>query len=399
MCSHLLVPILLLCFAVAATAAASPPLPDHLAGDAAAIIALSRNVSSQGWNRLALWVDSFGARVSGSQQLESALDFALDLMRKEGFDNVHDEPVMIPKWVRGEESLHMLSPYPKRMNFLGLGSSVGSGGAAINASVLLVHSFDELHARAADAAGKIIVYNYVCDWSKGGDYCYGQMVQYRYNGASEAAKVGGVASLVRSLTEYSLGTPHTGIQAYADGVKQIPTACITTEDADFLDRMQQRGADVVLSLYMEAQNFPMVQSRNLVAEITGSLHPEQVVMFGGHVDSWDVGQGAQDDGAGFMLSFQALSLIKQLGLKPVRTIRLVGWVCEVPCPPPPPTPSLCCPTQLPLPFHPLPLLPGVWRIRRRAILQGAPGGGGQHVCCIRKRFGRLHARGLGVYRQ
>ena len=93
--------------------------------------------------------------------------------------------------------------------------------------------------------------------------------------------------------------------------------------------MQQRGVDVVLSLYMEAQNFPMVQSRNLVAEITGSQYPEQIVMFGGHVDSWDVGQGAQDDGAGFMLSFQAMSLIKQLGLKPLRTIRLVGWVCEV----------------------------------------------------------------------
>jgi carboxypeptidase Q len=355
--SRLLVAILLLCFAVAAASAAPPPLPDHLAADAAAIIALSRNTSAQGWNRLALWVDSFGARVSGSQQLESALDFALDLMRKEGFDNVHDEAVMIPKWVRGEESLHMLSPYPKRMNFLGLGSSVGSGGAAINASVLLVHSFDELHARAADAAGKIIVYNYVCDWStKGGDYCYGQMVQYRYNGASEAAKVGAVAALVRSLTEYSLGTPHTGIQSYADGVKQIPAACITTEDADFLERMQQRGADVVLSLYMEAQNFPMVQSRNLVAEITGSLHPEQVVMFGGHVDSWDVGQGAQDDGAGFMLSFQALSLIKQLGLKPLRTIRLVGWVCEVTCLYPPASLFPCHSAQLPpSPTHP-PLL-------------------------------------------
>ena len=317
--------IAVLLLAAVAASAAPPPLPDHLAADAAAIIALSRNTSAQGWNRLSLWVDSFGARVSGSQQLESALDFALDLMRKEGFDNVHDEPVMIPKWVRGEEDLRMLSPYSKRMNFLGLGSSVGTGGVAINASVLLVHSFDELHARAADAVGKIIVYNYECDWAgRGGDYCYGQMVHYRYNGASEAAQVGGVASLVRSLTEYSLGTPHTGIQSYADGVKQIPTACITTEDTDFLDRMQQRGVDVVLSLYMEAQNFPMVQSRNIVAEITGSLHPEQIVMFGGHVDSWDVGQGAQDDGAGFMLSFQALSLIKQLGLKPLRTIRLVN---------------------------------------------------------------------------
>jgi carboxypeptidase Q len=355
---------LVILVASAVASASPPPLPDHLAADAAAIIALSRNASAQGWNRLSLWVDSFGARVSGSQQLESALDFALDLMRKEGFDNVHDEPVMIPKWVRGEESLRMLSPYPKKMNFLGLGSSVGTGGTDINASVLLVHSFDELHARAADAAGKIVVYNYACDWSgRGGDFCYGQMVQYRYNGASEAAKVGAVASLVRSLTEYSLGTPHTGIQSYADGVKQIPAACITTEDADFLDRMQQRGVDVVLSLYMEAQNFPMVPSRNLVAEIAGSHYPEQVVMFGGHVDSWDVGQGAQDDGAGFMLSFQALSLIKQLGLKPLRTIRLVGWVCEVSAPlpfkqfpclshhstlrPPPPSLSLsvCPPLQ------------------------------------------------------
>jgi carboxypeptidase Q len=353
MLSRSLVAAVLFLFASAAVSAAPaiPPLPGHLAADAAAIIALSRNNSDQGWNRLSLWVDSFGARVSGSQQLESALDFALDLMRKEGFDNVHDEAVMIPKWVRGDESLRMLAPYPKRMNFLGLGTSVGTGGVAINASVLLVHSFDELHQRAAEAVGKIVVYNYACDWSgKGGDYCYGQMVQYRYNGASEAAKVGGVASLVRSLTEYSLGTPHTGIQAYADGVKQVPAACITTEDADFLDRMQQRGVNVELSLYMEAQNFPMVASRNLVAEITGSVHPEQIVMFGGHVDSWDVGQGAQDDGAGFMLSFQALSLIKQLGLKPLRTIRLVGWVCEVSPSPPRLNPlSLPSTSQPPLP--------------------------------------------------
>jgi carboxypeptidase Q len=187
-----------------------PPLPQHLAADAAAIIALASSINTSGWNRLADWVDIHGARLSGSMQLEKALDYALSAMKSDGFDNVHEEIVNVSKWTRGEETLKMVFPYNKTMNFLSIGSSVGTEGAAIVAPVLVVASFDELTARQSEAPGKIVVFNYYCDWATlGGLACYEKSAGYRSVGANAASAVGAVAVLVRSLTEYSLGTPHT----------------------------------------------------------------------------------------------------------------------------------------------------------------------------------------------
>lgn len=207
--SHLSV-ILAIAFFAFSAVAQPPPLPGHLAADAAAIIALASSIPTSGWDRLSNWVDLHGARLSGSMQLEKALDYALAEMTSDGFDNVHEEFVNVSKWTRGEESLKMISPYNKTMNFLSIGSSVGTGGVPIVAPILVVSSFDELTARKCEAIGKIVVFNYFCDWaSLGGLACYEKSAGYRSVGANAAFAAGAVAVLVRSLTEFSLGTPHT----------------------------------------------------------------------------------------------------------------------------------------------------------------------------------------------
>jgi carboxypeptidase Q len=296
-------------------------LPSSFAGQVARILALANN-STSGFDRLSSWVDLVGPRISGSAALEHALDVALQEMEHEGFQNVHAEAATVPRWVRGSESLTLLQPYVKSLGLLGLGSSIGGD---VTGEVLVVRTFDELDSRAA---GKIVLFNYVCDWARSADACYGQMVTYRVDGASHAAKFGALASLTRSLTGRSLYTPHTGDMNYAAGVPQIPTACITTEDADLFQRLQDRKVPIRVRLQMAAQNFPPVASRNIIAELKGSEFPEQVVMLGGHTDSWDVGQGAEDDAAGFMLAWEAMSLIQRAGIVPRRTLRLIGWVCE-----------------------------------------------------------------------
>jgi carboxypeptidase Q len=186
---------------------------------------------------------------------------------------------------------------------------------------LVVKDFNELEERKAEAKGKIVLFN--AEFTS-----YGKTVQYRYSGASEAAKVGAVASLIRSVGPYSMDTPHTGVMKYEDGVRKIPHAAITVEDAMMLQRMQDRGQKIVVKLKMSAKMFPDAKSRNVIAEIRGSEKPEEIVVIGGHIDSWDVGQGAMDDAGGCMVAWDALNVIQSLGLKPKRTIRCVLWTNE-----------------------------------------------------------------------
>ncbi|XP_043852211.1 carboxypeptidase Q [Dromiciops gliroides] len=284
-------------------------------------LALYGKAQNRSYERLALLVDTVGPRLSGSRNLEKAIQIMYQNLIDDGLENVHLEPVKVPHWERGQESAVMLKPRNHTMAILGLGSSVGTPPEGITAEVLVVSSFDELHRRASEATGKIVVYNQPY---KG----YGETVQYRVQGAVEAAKVGAVASLIRSVASFSIYSPHTGIQYYQDGVPQIPTACITVEDAEMMARMASRGTKIVVQLKMEAKNYPDIDSFNTVAEITGSKYPEQVVLISGHLDSWDVGQGALDDGSGAFVSWEALSLIKDLGLRPKRTLRLVLWTAE-----------------------------------------------------------------------
>jgi len=275
----------------------------------------------QSFQRLTYFTDKFGHRFSGSKSLEQSIDWIVSEMNQEPFDNVKTQKVMVPHWVRGEESVTLLSPRKKDLPMLGLGGSVGTPKGGIEADVLVVNSFDDLYQHAEQAKGKIVVYNMPF-------ITYGQTVKYRYRGAIEAAKVGAVASLIRSVSPYSMQTPHTGNSAYENGVKKIPQAAITIEDAALLQRLQKEGVELRIHLSMDAKTLPDVPSRNIIAEIKGSEKPEEIVVLGGHIDSWDVGQGAMDDAGGSFAAWEAAKLIKTLGLTPKRTIRVVMWTNE-----------------------------------------------------------------------
>jgi len=187
--------------------------------------------------------------------------------------------------------------------------------------VLIVNSFEDLTARRGEVAGKIVLFDVPFT-------NYGATVRYRSIGAIEAARHGAVASLIRSVGSYSIQNPHTGSMRYDTAVRRIPAAALSTEDAMMLHRMQRRGDDVVLNLRMSARQLPDAQSRNVVAELRGSQRPDEIVVIGGHIDSWDVGQGAMDDAGGSVAAWEAVRLIQKLGLRPRRTIRVVLWTNE-----------------------------------------------------------------------
>jgi carboxypeptidase Q len=273
------------------------------------------------WERLALWTDTFGPRLSGSDALERAIDWALAELERDGFGNVHGEPVMVPHWVRGEESATLIAPRRAKLSMLGLGMSVGTPPAGITAPVLVVSTFEELEQRASEAQGKIVLFDAPF-------VSYRETVAYRRRGAVAAAKVGAVACLIRTVASGTIRSPHTGNMAYDDGVPKIPAAALSIEDAMLLHRFADRGVPVTVELKMQAQILPDAPSRNIVADLRGSEIPDEVVVFGGHIDSWDVGTGAMDDAGGFMAAWQALHVIRGLGLRPRRTIRLVGWTNE-----------------------------------------------------------------------
>ena len=276
----------------------------------------------EGLQRLQYLCDRIGNRVSGSESLEKAILWAAAEMKKAGLENVQTPAVKVPKWVRGKESATLLAPIQKALPLLGLGMSVGTPAEGITAEVITVNTFEELTALGrAKVAGKIVLFNPA--WQG-----YGQTVVYRASGASRAAELGAVAVLVRSMTGHSLSTPHTGALQYLDGMPKIPAAAITVEDAGMIDRLTKSGVPVRVNLAMEAHQEADADSHNVMGEIRGSEKPNEVVVLGGHIDSWDIGQGANDDGSGIMATFQAVALIKKLGLKPRRTIRVVFWVNE-----------------------------------------------------------------------
>jgi carboxypeptidase Q len=271
--------------------------------------------------RLGKLVDTFGHRLSGSASLEAAIDWILGEMKADGLQRVRGERVMVPHWVRGPESAVLIKPRRMRLSMLGLGGSVATPRSGITAPVLVVTSFDDLRARAREARGKIVLFDVPFTTYRG-------TVRYRVEGASAAARVGAVASLTRSITPFSIRSPHTGVMHYDSSVARIPTAALSTEDAEMLRRFQERGQPVVLTLTMAARTLPDAPSRNVVAEVVGRERPDEVVLLGGHIDSWDVGQGAMDDGGGSVAAWEAVRLIHALGLRPRRTVRVVLWTNE-----------------------------------------------------------------------
>ena len=273
------------------------------------------------WQRLAYIGDTFGHRLSGSPNLEAAIKWAVEEMKRDGLENVRAEPVKVPHWVRGRESLEIVGAAPQPLVILGLGNSVGTPPAGVEGDLIVVHSFEELDAARDRVKGKIVLFNVPFT-------NYGETVRFRAAGPSRAGSLGAVAALVRAVGPPGLRTPHTGALAYADGQPQIPAAALTTEDAARLQRMVDRGTTVRLKLMMEAHFLPDADSANVVGEIRGRELPNEVVVIGGHFDSWDVGTGSTDDGGGCVVAWDALRMMKKLNLRPRRTIRVVLWTNE-----------------------------------------------------------------------
>jgi carboxypeptidase Q len=276
---------------------------------------------SAAYIRLGTLVDTYGPRLSGSAALESAIDWILEQMKSDSLEQVRGERVLVPHWVRGAESAELVKPRKTRLAMLGLGGSVPTPSKGITAPVLVVSSFDELTAHAADAKGKIVLFDAPFT-------SYRETVHYRVDGASAAARVGAVASLIRSVASFSIHSPHTGVMRYDSSVARIPAAALSVEDAAMLHRFQDRGQPVVLTLKMSARTLPDAVSRNVIGEIRGRERPDEVVVLGGHIDSWDVGQGAVDDGGGAVAAWEAVRLMHHLGLRPRRTVRVVLWTNE-----------------------------------------------------------------------
>ena len=273
------------------------------------------------WQRLAEVTDTFGPRISGSEGLEKAIDWAVGKMKEDGLENVRKELVMVPKWVRGRESLDLIEPVRQPLPMLGLGNAVGTGPAGVEGDVIVVKDFNELSARAADVKGRIVLFNAVFT-------TYGATVVYRRDGPSRAAALGATAVLIRSVGPTGLRTPHTGATVYADNAPKIAAAAISAEDADRFQRLQARGVRIRVKLSMEAHFEADSTSYNVVGELRGRELPNEIIVVGGHFDSWDVGAGASDDAGGCIVTWEAARLMKKLGLRPRRTVRVVLFTNE-----------------------------------------------------------------------
>ena len=308
-----------------------PPAVDVPRRDAPQWLAPYRDASSRlmgealssdaAWQRLAYLGDTYGHRLSGSPNLEAAIRWAVEEMKRDGLENVHTEPVKVPHWVRGRESLEITGAIPQPLVMLGLGNSVGTPPGGVEAELVVVRSFEELEAKRERVKGRIVLFNVPFT-------TYGDTVRFRALGPSRAGVLGAVAMLIRAVGPAGLRTPHTGALSYTDGQPEIPAAAVSHEDAARLQRMVDRGTNVRLKLMMEARFLPDADSFNVVGEIRGRELPHEVVVIGGHFDSWDVGTGSTDDGGGCIATWEALRLMKKLNLRPRRTVRVVLWTNE-----------------------------------------------------------------------
>ena len=274
-----------------------------------------------------------GHRLTGSEAAAEAVVLTRRMMEELGFDDVHLEPVTVGRWERGEgESAAIVGPpaaAARPLAVCALGGSVPTPGEGLEASLVEVRSFEELARLGAGARGKIVFYNRPMDRALvDGFAAYGGAADQRVRGASEAAKLGAVAVLVRSLTFRRDAFPHTGLMTYEPGVARIPAAAIATRDADALSDLLAREPGTRVRLRLACGTRPDVPSANVVGQLTGTEKPEEVILVGGHLDSWDLSPGAHDDGAGCVAALEALRLIREAGLRPARTVRAVLFMDE-----------------------------------------------------------------------
>ena len=292
---------------------------------------------SYAYSELRHLTDNIGPRLSGSPQAQQAVEWVAGEMRALGAD-VSLEKTMVPHWVRGEETAQLtrwsgMAPgTTQKIVLTALGGSVATPKEGITAQVVVVSSFDELKALPKDAAkGKILLFNHAFDKRLAavgeGGQAYGQAVIYRALAPSVGASVGAAAVLVRSVGGADYRIPHTGATVYMPGTKKLPAGAVTAEDADLIASLAKQG-EVTMHLTLTPETLPHVESYNVIADWKGTEHPEQIVIVSGHLDSWDLGTGAIDDGAGIAVSMQAIHLMQKLGIKPKRTIRFIAWMDE-----------------------------------------------------------------------
>lgn len=293
--------------------------------------------SDYAYRQVAHLANNIGPRLSGSAQAANAVEYVANELKALGC-KVQLEKVMVPHWVRGEE-MAALVQFPgqaanttQKIVLCALGGSVATPAEGIEADVVTVRNFDELKSMPRhNVAGKIVLLNYPFDKqiaAQGRSFqAYGEAVVYRSDGPSAAARQGAMACLIRSVGGADYRLPHTGLTDYANDAPKIPAAAVTAEDADLIVDLVRQGP-VKMKLVLTPQTLPDVESANVVADIKGSEHPEQVIIVSGHLDSWDLGTGAIDDGAGVAVSMEAANLIQKLRLKPKRTIRVIAWMNE-----------------------------------------------------------------------
>ncbi len=273
-----------------------------------------------------------GSRLSGSEGAAKAVVFTQKTMENYGFDRVFLQDVMVPHWVRGEKETAYILKNGQKINvpIAALGGSVSTPKSGIRAKIIEVKNFEELKSLGeTKIKGKIVLFNRPMDATKINTFdAYSGAVNQRGNGASEAAKYGAVGAIVRSMTTLKDDFPHTGGMRYATGIPMIPTAAISTNGAELISRLLKEDNNLEFFFKQSCETLPDAPSHNVVGEIKGTEKPEEILVVGGHLDSWDLGEGAQDDGAGCVQSIEALRALKALGYRPKRTIRVVMFMNE-----------------------------------------------------------------------
>ncbi len=325
-------PALLLSFALATGGIAAPSLPrqDHReAVDRMRAIGLHEEKAFEFLER----ITAVGPRLTGSPQADQAVEVCLRIMKDLDFENVHTEPVTVGRWVRGTVAETAVPGAPGEreipLSICALGGSIATPAGGLIAPVVEVRSFEELARLGPAVKGRIVFYNRPMNRTMMDAFgAYGQAADQRVRGAAEASRLGAAAVLVRSLTFRLDDHPHTGLLQYEDGVPPIPAAAVSTRGADRLSSLLKDQPGLRVRLRMDCRTEAPVVSANVVGDITGSEFPKEIVLVGGHLDSWDLGTGAHDDGAGCAVSLEALRLIKAAGLKPRRTIRAVLFMDE-----------------------------------------------------------------------
>lgn len=272
-----------------------------------------------------------GARLTGSAEAQMAIDWGFLKMKEYGFDKVYLQEIEVPHWERGTKEAGWIKKENGsliKVDMLALGGSIGTNGT-LEADLIMFESLDELKkASEKDVKGKIVFLNEPMDATQINTFkAYGHCWPIRGHGATEASKLGAKGVIIRSLGLAIDEFPHTGSMHYADSIEKIPAAAISTKDAELLSTLLN-GKQASFVMEMDCRTYPPVKSYNVIGELTGSKNPDEIITVGGHLDSWDAGEGAHDDGAGIIHSLEALRLLKELGIKPIHTIRVVFFMNE-----------------------------------------------------------------------